>query len=514
VVIAAFDPGNKTGTLALGDAYSSPGLPTLVQRANSRVTAGGSITVTLGSAPTVGNLMVAIVTGYPGQQFNGTFPTPTGWTQVRQDTTSQGYQGGAIFSRTVQTGDPAATTFNINGIPTSATVFEFSSAGPIAAFSGAGTNTGSTQSSTLTLPANTLGYFAQEQDSSGTYVSVTGSATLLYDNTAGSNHPSVCYQFTASGTVTTTYSAATSLPFYIGFVLGNASAHVYSNSTATSSGAGAVAVTRPSTGLHYVEYVINTLTGVPALGLTNNRYVMSSGTSLGGDANSLGYRSDGTVVANSITLATLTAFIQGDQIDVAADPLSRLIWFRKNGGNWNNDILANQNPVGAVGGIDTSSINFDRHMHSISTTLTGSVITAHHQTASFIGTPPTGFASLQTVQISQADTGDPAPEVPPLATPSYGGAHMGGVLNPNTSKSFSPAGPITTVGGSVQENGTPVAGRKVEVYDRITGELISSTVSDASGNYSVPALGRAAVRVVGSDPPTYNSIVYDNVIPS
>lgn len=96
-------------------------------------------------------------------------------------------------------------------------------------------------------------------------------------------------------------------------------------------------------------------------------------------------------------------------------------------------------------------------------------------------------------------------------------AVFGLVANPHPNdfrgKAFGPAGPVTVVSGTTKEAGVIVVGKVVEVYDRDTGDLIGRTKSDAMGNWSVPALGRPAVRIVGSDPTTYNSVVYDNVMP-
>jgi hypothetical protein len=74
-------------------------------------------------------------------------------------------------------------------------------------------------------------------------------------------------------------------------------------------------------------------------------------------------------------------------------------------------------------------------------------------------------------------------------------------------------GPIQTVSGTVQEYGVAIAGRRVDVYDRHTGELIGTTVSASDGTWSVNCLGRVTVRVVCSDPFTFDSMVFDNVVP-
>lgn len=280
---------------------------------------------------------------------------------------------------------------------------------------------------------------------------------------------------------------------------------------ATSTGLGAVAANRPMTGLHYAEFTITTLTGTPAVGFTNAIYNMTTATLLGGDANSVGYRSGGTVLVNNITIGTIASFVQGNRVDMAVDPANRLVWFRVNGGNWNNDIIANQNPVGAIGGLDFSGATLGRLTAAVGFSITGATTTAKFS-APFTGTAPTGFASIDAVQYITA-----------RSTPSYGGSTpVAPTLGPaarcgsmpsgdKTLRAFSPAGVITIVSGTVTENSVAVVGRRVDVYDRDTGDLIGTTLSGAGGAWSLPTVGRPKVRIVGSDPTTYNSIVYDNV---
>ena len=69
--------------------------------------------------------------------------------------------------------------------------------------------------------------------------------------------------------------------------------------------------------------------------------------------------------------------------------------------------------------------------------------------------------------------------------------------------------------GVVSENEVPVAGRKVYLYDRASGELIRSTITDANGNYAFTGLNTSAsqmFRLVAVDP-DYNGLVLDAVHP-
>jgi hypothetical protein len=295
---------------------------------------------------------------------------------------------------------------------------------------------------------------------------------------------------------------------------GNKSANIAlsgGNLVATSSGAGAVRSTRALQGLTYFEAVITTLTGTPAIGVCNQGFVTTN--SLGADANSIGYIPSGVVRDNTGTLiATIQAYVQGDRVDCAVDPGSRLIWFRTNGGNWNNSGTAN--PATGAGGIDFSGwLNLGTLYAAFSASATGTVWTSKFSTP-FTGAAPAGYSSLDLVLYTLARNVDvfyggnpsvaqqfsPAARALPLPLDKY-------------ERAFSPAGPITVVSGFVKEYGIAVAGRQVDVYDRRSGELLGTTKSAGDGSWSVPVLGRVAVRIVGSDPTTFNSLVYDNVVP-
>lgn len=359
-----------------------------------------------------------------------------------------------------------------------------------------------------------FGFSARPDSFATTQTPLTGALQFSDDNaawtnslafTASSSVVASQYQFFPTPTPTgKTYFDSTNKTSTISFITSN-------NLVANSSGAGAVAVSRTLSGLSYASAVITTLTGTPIIGLVNGAYSMSGAALLGTTADSLGYRSGGAVVVNGVTLATLAAFVQGDRIDMAIDPLNRLIWFRVNNGNWNNDVIANQNPVGAVGGIDYSVMIIGRLLVAVCASLSGTVWTGQFSTA-FTNTPPTGFASIDNVGFTVARS-SPAYEVTPVQAPSFSPAMRCGSMpvGDRTVKSFSPSGAITVVSGIVKENGVVVASRRVDVYDRNTGDLIGSTTSAADGTWSLPTVGRPTVRIVGSDPTTYNSIVYDNV---
>lgn len=59
------------------------------------------------------------------------------------------------------------------------------------------------------------------------------------------------------------------------------------------------------------------------------------------------------VATNQLNVGTATV---GDNIGMATDFDNKKIWFRKNGGNWNNDVIGNQNPASNTGGVSISAI--------------------------------------------------------------------------------------------------------------------------------------------------------------
>lgn len=293
-----------------------------------------------------------------------------------------------------------------------------------------------------------------------------------------------------------------------------------SNFTATvSSGTGSVAATNKMSGLTYFEMVIGaTLTGSARVGACNN----SSGFTglMGADANSVGYDSGGTVKINNSTIATIMTYTTNDRIGVAVDLVKQLIWFRKNNGNWNNDVIANQNPVGGVGGISLATMTYNVYAPAWGGSATSSV-TANFSTASWVDTAPTGFSSVDTMSAG-ADTADDSSINPgragQIVTPGSNTAatskptqfpyvvYMPGKFNMNGVQGG-------VVSGQVTESGSPVSGKLVVAFDARTNLPLGTDYSDGSGNFSIDCAGRPEVYVVAFDPTTFRMLGYDRVTP-
>lgn len=289
------------------------------------------------------------------------------------------------------------------------------------------------------------------------------------------------------------------------------------NLVATSSAVATAAATRSMTGPTYFEVTATTLTGTLSIGFVNRNYNMASGTILGTDNNGLGFKSTGAVVLNNVTLSTIQTYAQGDVVCVAVDVANRLVWFRTNGGNWNNSGTAN--PATGVGGIDYSTMNLSALLPAVGCSITGAVLTGKF-TSGFAQTAPSGFITADTCAATARNSTTPVG----ATYSTIGGGTNHAVTTTiaaraswlgmgRNCKTFTPAGAIKSVAGQVQESGTPVAGKKVFLYDHASGELLGSTLSDGSGNFTIPALGRTLTFGVALDDPTYNALIYDAVVP-
>lgn len=108
-----------------------------------------------------------------------------------------------------------------------------------------------------------------------------------------------------------------------------------------------------STSKWYFETSSGLISVLQGVGIANASWPLDN-TALGADANGISYRPSGAVIGNNTTLATIAAYVVNSIVSVAFDLTNNKIWFRVNGGNWNNDVIANQNPATNTGGVDIS----------------------------------------------------------------------------------------------------------------------------------------------------------------
>jgi hypothetical protein len=193
--------------------------------------------------------------------------------------------------------------------------------------------------------------------------------------------------------------------------------------TATvTSGTSNVGADHRVSGLTFFEMAIGaSLTGSVCVGLVNNGFNTASGTLLGVDANSIGYKNDGTVRINNVLLTTIATYAATNVIGVAINPQLELIWFRVGAGGWNNDILANQDPASNIGGINLATLPCAGLRPAFGgTTVTPNQSATATFTSGFANTPPSGYITIDTVA---SNTAAEQPGVP-LETGTPSSANM------------------------------------------------------------------------------------------
>ena len=292
------------------------------------------------------------------------------------------------------------------------------------------------------------------------------------------------------------------------------------NLIATNTGStGTVDSSRTLTSpLTYFEVNFNVLTGVGSVGVS--RYGASNTNQIGVDSYGIGYESNGNVIHNNVTLVTLGTYTTGSVIGVAINQALNLIWFTLNGTTWNNDVIANQNPFGNVGGISYAGLNITNDPGWVGLRATAALntnndqLTANFSVGSFKYTPPAGYNSIDTTVLSPSDLNlgrtTPAKVIPKL--PLGGIAIADNYLNPSTSIII-PAAPIKHVAGVLTENGNPAA-KTLRLYDSATGRLITQVLSDpTTGAFNIPTNGHNLVDVVAKDSPNFESQIFNDLIP-
>lgn len=110
---------------------------------------------------------------------------------------------------------------------------------------------------------------------------------------------------------------------------------------------------------------------------------------LGQDAKGLGYYSNAGVYNNGSQLATYATFASGQLACVAIDLGNRKAWWRLGtGGNWNNDVIGNQNPATNTGG---QTVPAGTIYPAVCIAHYTDINTAAFASASWSGTAPAGF---------------------------------------------------------------------------------------------------------------------------
>lgn len=283
-----------------------------------------------------------------------------------------------------------------------------------------------------------------------------------------------------------------------------------------------VFATRKSTSpLTYWEIAATTLSSGFSIGIADLVWNPSNNNLLGSDTFGLGFRQDGTVKLNNVTLATIFTYAQTDTIRVAIRALDRLIFFDKNGANnWNN---TSADPTTGVGGISylTAAIGSPLPAFSATVVTPTQLATAAFSSGSWAYSAPASFVSLDTTgapptselgmkEIFNAQVNSGATCVCRWAGRNYGQSNN----DPKTAaRGVYNGASQTSISGVVSEATVPVSGRVLRMYDHATGHFLGEYRSDPStGLYNIPAMGRTNVYVVGIDP-GFPALVIDLLTP-
>jgi hypothetical protein len=162
--------------------------------------------------------------------------------------------------------------------------------------------------------------------------------------------------------------------------------------TATSSTGGSYtrATQSAGSGKYYIEWRADTVTSGAGPGIVN----ASAIAYIGADANGTIATYSNSVINNGSTLGSWTAAtpVSGDVISMAWDCGAKLVWFRLNNGNWNNNVSAN--PATGVGGYAMPATGPWYPAFDIDTT--GNVVTMRVLSTSWTQSPPSGFVQFGT----------------------------------------------------------------------------------------------------------------------
>ena len=163
--------------------------------------------------------------------------------------------------------------------------------------------------------------------------------------------------------------------------------------TATSGGAYASGLAvAGATGKVYWEVQIDavgTSSDQTGVGMGNTSINLSS--YLGADTNSIGYFGpQGTVLTGNAVVANLVTYATNDRICIAYDTTGAAIWFRVNGGSWNNGVGGTPDPSTGVGGISASGLSLPGYAGTSNQSCAG---TGKFTSASFSQSIPSGYSA-------------------------------------------------------------------------------------------------------------------------
>lgn len=160
----------------------------------------------------------------------------------------------------------------------------------------------------------------------------------------------------------------------------------------TAWGSGRATASLTTASKWFFSLQMTTVASYAIIGIANSAFSVS-GSFLGASgSNSIGYQSStGGITINGSVVATMPTFGSGDVIDCAIDLVNSKIWFRKNGGNWNNS--ASANPATNAGGVSLSGLNSGPYYPAFSQYYSD-VLSANFGATTFTYAVPSGFSGV------------------------------------------------------------------------------------------------------------------------
>ena len=165
-------------------------------------------------------------------------------------------------------------------------------------------------------------------------------------------------------------------------------------SGANNADAGVRSIASRSSGKYYWELTLDAFQNGVAIfaGIASASWGLDHMSS---SAQSIGWRDNGKVQQDGSDLATIESWSGGTVLGFALDLDNAKIWFRKDGGNWNND--AGANPATNTNGIAVSGLTGAVYAGGDVGLVGGgatTTITANFGATAFAQTAPSGFGNL------------------------------------------------------------------------------------------------------------------------
>lgn len=194
------------------------------------------------------------------------------------------------------------------------------------------------------------------------------------------------------------------------------------NTIATTNGTGVTGVrdtASHTTGKYYGEFTSqSTMSSFYGLGLATSAWNFNAVDGLGGDTVSVAWAINGTVYINNNSIGTAeAATASGTVISMAVDLDAKLIWFRVNGGNWNNSGSAN--PATGAGGFALTGLSAGAFFSAFGDTGVVGDGVLWTGSAPFAESVPSGFSAWGGSPSADPATGAGGVSISGLVCPCY-----------------------------------------------------------------------------------------------